>query len=155
MIGFVTTKKRISTLLLVVLLSLVLVISVIWKTAEAKESIAGLQPATDILERVAFIENMGYTVNENKGEQSGQIEIPYIFSDVYKEYQKLQNEAGYDLTKYSGKEATLYTYQLDYPNRNDVYAHLIVYNDAVIGGDISALSVSDGFLKPLAPENLS
>jgi len=40
---------------------------------------------------------------------------------------------------------------LIFENRTDVYAHLLVANDVVIGGDISALSVENGFIKPLSP----
>jgi hypothetical protein len=110
-----------------------------------------LQPASDILERVAFIENMGYTVNKDAEEEVKQIEIPYVFNDVYSEYQALQKKAGFDLEKYAGSKATLYTYSLVFENRTDVYAHLLVVNKKVIGGDISALSVENGFIKPLSP----
>lgn len=150
MFGFITTKKRISNILLVLLLIIALLCLVLFKASNRVEATA-LQPATDSIERIAFIENMGYRVNKEVGEEAKQIEIPYVFGDIYGEYQKLQKQAGFDLEKYAGSKATLYTYSLIFENRTDVYAHLLVANDVVIGGDISALSVENGFIKPLSP----
>jgi len=150
MFGFIITKKRISNILLVLLLIIALLCMVLFKASNRVEATT-LQPATDSIERIAFIENMGYRVNKEVGEEAKQIEIPYVFGDIYGEYQKLQKQAGFDLEKYAGSKATLYTYSLIFENRTDVYAHLLVANDVVIGGDISALSVENGFIKPLSP----
>lgn len=150
MIGFVTTKSKISTFLLAVLLIIILICTVVLKVDGS--AVAGsemLQPATHKVERIAFIENLGYTVNHNQKEQSKQVEIPYIFSSTYEGYQQIQLKAGYDLKKYAGKKATLYTYNLIYESRSDVYANLLVADNVIIGGDISAISVVDGFIKPL------
>lgn len=150
MFGFIITKKRISNILLVLLLIIALLCLLLFKASNRVEATT-LQPATDSIERIAFIENMGYRVNKEVGEEAKQIEIPYVFGDIYGEYQKLQKQAGFDLEKYAGSKATLYTYSLIFENRTDVYAHLLVANDVVIGGDISALSVENGFIKPLSP----
>ena len=150
MVGFIITKKRISNILLCLVLLVTLLCLVVFKASNGAEREV-LQPATDSLERIAFIENMGYTVNKDIAEISKQIEIPYVFNDVYSEYQNLQKQAGYDLEKYAGSKATLYTYSLIFEGRSDVYAHLLVADERVIGGDISALSVEDGFIKPLTP----
>lgn len=149
MIGFVTTKNKISTIFLVILLVIVLLVLVISKGASASAENENLHSGEYREERIAFIENMGYKVNGNAPEDIKEIEIPNVFSDVYEQYQKIQLEAGFDLKKYSGRKATLYTYNLNYSNRTDVYAHILVSDSVIIGGDISALSVSDGFMKPL------
>ena len=149
--GFVTTKRSISTVFLVVLLVVVLLTSVLWKSSEAAAKTALLQVGNTVQERVDFIHRLGYTVSLDVPEKAKQIEIPHIFSDVYQSYQELQQKAGYDLTAYTGKVATLYTFKLVDAVRNDVYAHLIVYDGRIIGGDIAALSVSDGYLRPLQP----
>lgn len=150
MIGFVTTKSKISTFLLTVLLMVILICTVVFKVSGSVAS-GGESgyPAGEKIERIAFIENLGYIVNKAVEEQSKQVEIPYIFSDTYEGYQQIQLKAGYDLKKYMGSKVTLYTYNLMYENRNDVYANLLVLDNAVIGGDISALSVTDGFINPL------
>lgn len=150
MFSFIITKKRISNILLVLVLVITLLCLMLFKVSYKAQTVE-LQTATDILERVAFIENMGYTVNKDAEEEVKQIEIPYVFNDVYGEYQALQKKAGFDLEKYAGSKATLYTYSLVFENRTDVYAHLLVVNKKVIGGDISALSVENGFIKPLSP----
>lgn len=54
-----------------------------------------------------------------------------------------------DLTPYRGRGAVLYTYKIKDAQRNDVYAHLIVLNNEIIGGDITAISVTDGYELPL------
>ena len=150
MFGFIITKKKLLNILLVFVLGVTLLCLIVFKVSDNKNVVA-LQPATDTLERVAFIENLGYTVNRETPEESKDIQIPYVFNDIYNQYQKIQQKAGYDLTKYSGNNATLYTYSLIYKNRTDVYAHLLVVDEKVIGGDISALSVEDGFINPLIP----
>ena len=152
MFGFIITKKKLSNILLVFLLGVTLLCLVVFKASNSANAVA-LQPATDSLERIAFIENMGYKVNRDVAEDSKQIQIPYVFNDIYKQYQVIQQKAGYDLEKYSGSNATLYTYNLIYENRTDVYAHLLVANEKIIGGDISALSVDNGFINPLISEN--
>ena len=150
MFGFIITKKQISNVLLILVFALTLLCLVLFKASNRVEA-AALQPATDQIERIAFIENMGYRVNKEVGEEATQIEIPYVFNDVYSEYQNLQKQAGYDLEKYAGSKATLYTYSLIFEDRTDVYAHLLVVDNKVVGGDISALSVENGFIKPLSP----
>lgn len=149
MFGFIITKKRISNIMLVMVLSLTLLSLVLFKSANRVEEV--LQPATAEMERIAFIENLGYKVNRNQSEQKKQIEIPYLLSDVYKEYLNIQKSAGYSPEKYAGKKVDLYTYELIFENRTDVYAHLLVADGKIIGGDISALSVEDGFINPLVP----
>ena len=63
----------------------------------------------------------------------------------------MQQKAGYDLSDDRGKQVLLYTLKLCDPERDDVYAHLIVSDSRIIGGDIAALSVEDGFMDPLVP----
>ena len=150
MFGFIITKKRISNIMLVTVLVLTLLSLVIFKSTDGVEAEV-LQPATAEIERIAFIENLGYKVNRNQPEQKKQIEIPYILNDVYKEYVKIQNSAGYYPEKYAGKRVDLYTYEIFFENRTDVYAHLLVADEKIIGGDISALSVENGFIYPLTP----
>lgn len=150
MFGFIITKKKISNILLVLVLVITLLCLVVFKASDRATPVA-LQPGTDPLERIAFIENMGYKVNKDISEEAKEIEIPYVFNDIYKQYQAIQQKAAYDLEKYAGSKATLYTYSLIYESRTDVYAHLIVVDGKIVGGDISALSVENGFINPLKP----
>lgn len=148
MFGFIITKKQISKILLVFVLGITLLCLVVFKYSDQASPVS-LQPGADTLERIAFIENMGYKVNREAPEEVKEIEIPHVFSDIYKQYQEIQKKAEYDLEKYAGRKATLYTYSLIYENRTDVCAHLIVVDGKIVGGDISALSVENGFINPL------
>ncbi len=153
MFGFIITKKRISELLTIVILSDIVLCLVLLKSANKGVEAMDLEPATDKIERIAFIENLGYKVDRAVEEEKKEIVIPHVLNDVLKEYLKIQNIGGYSPEKFMGKKADFYTYQLIFENRTDVYAHLIVADGKIIGGDISALSVEDGFIKPLVPIN--
>ena len=151
MIGFIVTKKRISNILLAVALVVTLLCLVVFKSSNNGVDAMNLESATDKIERIAFIENLGYKVDRAVEEEKKQIVIPFILNDVIKEYLKIQKSAGYSPEKFAGEKADLYTYKLDFEGRNDVYAHLIVVDGKIIGGDVSAISVDDGFINPLAP----
>ena len=64
MVGFIITKKRISNILLVTLLVITLLCLVVFKSSNGEKEVL-LQPATETVERIAFIENMGYKVNKD------------------------------------------------------------------------------------------
>lgn len=153
MFGFIVTKKRISNILIVVVLSFVLLGLVLIKSADNSVDAINLTTATDKLERIAFIENLGYKVDKSVDEDKKQIVIPYILNDVLKKYLEIQKTAGYSPEKFAGKKADVYTYKLTDENRTDLYAHLILVDGKIIGGDISAISAEDGFINPLSPKN--
>ena len=100
-------------------------------------------------DRLAFIKSIGYTVI-NSEPKTKTVIIPEVFYDVYNNYNVLQKSAKYDLSAYKGSEVTIYTYSIN-PFRNfsgECVANLIVYNDRVIGGDISSTALG-GFMLPL------
>lgn len=151
MFGFIVTKKRIYNILIVTFLSLAVLFLVLLKSADNKVDAKNLEPATDKIERIAFIENLGYKVDRSVEEEKKQIVIPYVLNDVLKEYLKIQKQGGFSPEKFAGEKVDFYTYKLIFENRTDVYAHLIVADGKIIGGDISALSLDDGFMNPLKP----
>ncbi|MPM43583.1 hypothetical protein SDC9_90260 [bioreactor metagenome] len=66
------------------------------------------------------------------------------FNKDYEAYNALQNKQNFDLHKYSGERAKLWTYNVkNYPGYEDtsdcVRANIIVYNGSVIAGDITIL----------------
>ncbi len=97
-------------------------------------------------ERVAFLKDFGWELEEEPVEIS-EVEIPKEFDEVYNAYNSIQKEQGYDLLKYRGKTAMLYTYKiLNYPSEEkEVRANVLVYDDKVIGGDVCSLNL-DGFM---------
>lgn len=104
-------------------------------------------------DRVVFINKLGYTLLDETP-NTKTIIIPERFYEVYTEYNRLQNKSGYDLSSYKGCEAVLYTYRIKAPTGYDgeCVINIIIYNDRVIGGDISSTAF-DGFMLPLKDNN--
>ena len=99
-------------------------------------------------EQIAFLNDLGYKVNQKLYEKD--IVIPYKFSEVFENYNNVQLAAGYNLKKYSGRKARLYCYSLfDDIGLNAGYvANIIIYENTIIGGDISSSSIN-GKMMPL------
>ena len=98
--------------------------------------------------RVAYLENNGWKA-ESPALKEETILIPKDFSPVFEEYNLLQKQQGFDLSRYSGREVTLYTYKvLDSKLGDNVLASLYVCNGCVIGGDVHSTAL-DGFMVAL------
>ena len=80
--------------------------------------------------------------------------IPAEFDESFTAYNALQQEAGMDLSPCRGKRVKCWTYTVtNYPGDDTVQAHLYVYRDTVVGGDISSTR-QDGVrqgLRPMTP----
>ena len=92
----------------------------------------------DNAQRVKFLKDMGWEVKEHPV-QSGKVKMPRETSAVYERYNNLQKSQGYDLSEFAGKKAMRYVYEVsNYPGATQpVFATLLVYEDRVIGGDIT------------------
>lgn len=103
-------------------------------------------------DRLLFIKNAGYCVLSDQPETKT-VYIPDVFYDVYENYNTLQQSAGYDLELYKGCEVMIYTYKIETPHgyTGECVINLIVYNDRVIGGDVSSTALG-GFMLPLIQE---
>ena len=100
-------------------------------------------------DRLIFISNSGYNVLSNEPSVKT-VNIPEVFCDVYKNYNTIQKAAGYDLSLYKGCEVTIYTYKIDPPSdyTGECVINIIVYNDRIIGGDVSSPALG-GFMLPI------
>ncbi len=104
-------------------------------------------------ERRSYISSLGVTISEEPPAIRN-IVIPSEFSTVYKKYNEIQKEAGFDLWDYRGEFAVQYTYIVtNYKNdkgenEQDVRINLILFEGKLIGGDISSTRL-DGFMKGL------
>lgn len=94
--------------------------------------------------RIEYIRKIGHEADE-KGISSKEILIPAKFTDVYREYNRLQKQSGFDLAQYKGRKATVYSYPLC---GSEKILNLIVYKGEIIGGDICSPSFN-GEMKPL------
>ena len=104
-------------------------------------------------ERASYIKSLGLLPDENNA-QSKTVEIPVVFSAVYKNYNDLQKSAGFDLSAYKGVTVTVYTYpvgRIRSGNDDEYYVNLMVYKGRIIGGDISSRNI-DGEMLPLAKQ---
>ena len=91
--------------------------------------------------RVAFLKSFGWEVTTSPRE-SGQVKIPSEESEAFRRYNALQKSQGYDLSKFAGKNVMRYVYQVNnFPGATDpVYATVLVYENQIIGGDVTDTS---------------
>ena len=69
---------------------------------------------------------------------------------AYAEAKRLAAEAGMDLEPYHGKRMKCYSYEVtNYPGEPNVLAHLYVYKEKIVGGDVSSTAL-DGFMHGLS-----
>ena len=97
-----------------------------------------------------FLSAYGWIVDESPIEKED-VTLPPYEDDVYKAYNRLQEDAGLSLLAYYGKSGVRYTYRvLNYPKELDepVRANVLVINDKPVAGDIMIVS-SDGFMHSL------
>ena len=99
-------------------------------------------------DRISFINDLGYDV-EPESISNKDIIIPSEFSDVFNNYNKLQQKAGFDLKRFKGVRARLFSYKVTAQNSQTEYnVNLIICENTVIGGDISSVAL-DGQMYPL------
>lgn len=105
-------------------------------------------------ERLEFLHGLGWETSDTCTD-SKVVVIPEVFDDVYKTYNKLQKEQGFDLERYKGKTAEIYTYEIrNYPDCPEgIIANLIVIDNKLVGGDVCSTDLQ-GFMQGLVmPES--
>lgn len=142
-----TTRTRMFTVFALVAMLLATVISLSGRPT----SMATAAPvAADDAARQQYLADLGYEVLPDKSEVR-EILVPLQTDEAFETYNRLQLEAGHDLTEYSGKRVKCWTYIVtNYPTEDTVQAHLYIYKDRIIGGDISS-TAQDGFCHGLKP----
>lgn len=96
---------------------------------------------------VDYIESFGWKVEKEPLEKEI-IYIPSEFSVVYENYNKLQQEQGFDLYKHRSEKVYRYTYKvLNYMDEENVRINLLIgMNGKVLGGDICSTELN-GFME--------
>ena len=82
------------------------------------------------------------------------VTLPDIMSDVYENYNKIQKQAGLDLTPYLGKTVKKYTYLVtNFPFETDemVFANILVFKGRIIAADVMTNSISGFMFSPADP----
>ncbi|MBQ2715685.1 MAG: DUF4830 domain-containing protein [Clostridia bacterium] len=142
-----TTRTRMFTVFALVAMLLVTVFSL---SGRPTSTATAAPVAADDAARQQYLADLGYEVLPNKSEVR-EILIPTESDEAFAEYNRLQLEAGHDLTEYSGKRVKCWTYTVtNYPTEDTVQAHLYIYKDKIIGGDIAS-TAQDGFCHGLKP----
>lgn len=99
-------------------------------------------------DRVKFIESFGIEVEDEAAEEKS-FKIPDNLDRVILGYNELQKKQGLDLSKYTKKKVTRYTYKVtNYSSDEEVYASLFVYRNKIVACDLASAS-PDGFVIPL------
>jgi len=150
---------RVSTLkIAAVLLALgVLIAVVLWPRgqvvvqADASAKYSGISTNE---KRVQFLESYGWKVDQEPVEVV-EVTIPKTFNAVYNNYNAIQKKQGFDLSKYNGKRVKRWTYRItNYPGATDeVCANLLIYNNVVIGGDVSTVALN-GFMQGFSKQDV-
>ena len=151
--SFKTSKKQlVSMLLCVVFLVAILLVVMFWPGGESAAETFQPVEAADDGGRVSFLGSLGYVVTP-ESVVVREILIPDEFDETFASYNELQKTAGMDLEPYHGKRVKCWTYEVEnYPGQTGVLAHLYVYKDKIIGGDIASTAL-DGFMHALTPLN--
>lgn len=103
--------------------------------------------------RVALLEKFGWQVKTEPVEFM-EVTVPKEFDEVYNKYNEIQKAQGMDLTKYQGKRAMRYCYEIqNYPTgEKGILANILVYKGKLIAGDVCSPKL-DGFMHGLQMPN--
>ena len=140
------SKSKLIAIALIVVIAVILLVVCLTNSgksgsAPAAENTAQAAPSelktND--DRVAYLATYGWEVAQEPV-QTQEVRIPTEPSEVFERYNDLQISQGFDLHDYAGKSVKRYVYQIsNYPDTEDTYyATLLVYKNAVIGGDVSS-----------------
>ena len=138
----------------VIALSLIILFSLVafgneesvYASIEGKEiNYGGIKTKED---RITFIEGFGLEVDKDSEKEESFV-MPESFDRVILGYNELQKEQGLDLSKYTKKKVTRYTYTVtNYNHEGEVAVNLLVYRNKIIACDIASIE-GKSFVLPL------
>ncbi len=142
-------SKHIKVALLVIFI-IMTVISLAILSQDSKETgKSGMSiKASTHEERMAFISQFGWEVDEDPVEVQ-EVIIPAEFDETYNAYNEIQKAQGFDLTVYAGTRVKRWTYTvknyMGYENKDCIHTNVLVCDGLVIGGDVCSVEL-DGFM---------
>ncbi len=100
-------------------------------------------------DRIEYLQGWGWQVSPEPALVE-ELQMPEEFGADYDRYLALQSEQGFDMAKYAGKRIKRYTYEvLNYPGgKTGVVAHLLIYKNRVIGGEVMGSDFLHGLAVP-------
>lgn len=101
-------------------------------------------------EMLSFLQDLGWETSES-AINIREVTVPEEWNEVYTRYNDLQLQQGFDLTKYKGSPATVYSFKiLNYPDHPDnIVANLLICDGCLIAADISCTELG-GFMQGVA-----
>lgn len=101
-------------------------------------------------QRIEFLQKYGWEA-EVPAISEQEVTIPAEWDEVYAGYASLQQAQGFNLDKLRGKTVMEYTYHItNYPEKDDVAAHILVYKDKIVAADVSEMQ-QGGFCTAVIP----
>ena len=144
------SKKKAVAILLAIAIILAAVILAMPERGTGSDAAGASGAVRTEEDQAAYLGSLGYQV-ELPPLECKMVVIPKQFDDVYTAYNEMQQECGFDLADYRGREVTLYTYAVvNYPENRDVLCDLLICGGRVIGGNLYTAAL-DGFMHGLRP----
>ena len=107
-------------------------------------------PGGEENQRIEFLQKYGWEA-ELPAISEEEVIIPAEWDETYTGYASLQQAQGFNLEKLRGKPVMEYTYHItNYPEKDDVAAHILVYKERIVAADISAME-QGGFCAAVIP----
>lgn len=161
MFVFSVKKRQIRLAVTIVfVIAMVITLIILSKNAiEASKTAALNINAATAQERIAYLSQFGWSVEEDPIEVC-EVIIPAVFDDTYTQYNEIQKNQGFDLSLYCEKRVKRWTYKITnyegYEDSESIRANLLIYEGKVIGGDICSVELAGfmhGFVRPSAQED--
>ncbi len=146
---FIKTVKIKSFWAAVTVLAIVAVAAaaVLFAFKHAQEKTAAYR-MTNETQRQEFIKDLGWKVSDEY-DTCRIVIIPEQFDEVYKNYNDLQKQQGFDLSEYKGRTVEIYSYPVyNYEGEQNVMMNLMICDGMLIGGDVCCTEL-DGFMHGL------
>ena len=104
--------------------------------------------AADDLSVLGYISSFDIEVDKD-GLKEDEIKVPASFNEVYKNYNKIQKEQGFDLENYKGKTLKRYTYPvINIEDETPNFVEVLTFDGIIVAADIYSTSI-EGSIRAL------
>lgn len=143
-----TSRRRLFSLVLCAAVAVAMLIALVCFPA-SRAMVTMTAPGESDEACAVYLKTLGYTA-ALPADEVREIRLPEQFDDALAAYNTLQRTVGFDLSDYAGQRVKLRTFTLDdHSSGHGAQAHLYVYDEVIIGGDITDAA---GNVTPLCQE---
>ena len=126
------------SLALIILAAVVLASSLI---VSLKNNSGKVVAASDNLSVLGYISSFDIEVDKD-GLKEDEIKVPASFNEVYKNYNKIQKEQGFDLENYKGKTLKRYTYpMINIEDEGSLFVEVLTFDGIIVAADIYSTNI--------------